>query len=258
MIKTLLSSDLTPQQLLTTIKKLDMTVETKQLATLHHQNTDSLGLYKRANILNSTNTHTGTLTLYYNDTGNISLKVPDNAPVSPMLYSIPGSSVLFAINAESYRIRLYEIEDDILVPGPVIIIDAQNPFFVDGSKFLYESNPDGKGHLAFIGSINFPDNSADIQVFERTSLRKIAWFPHDNSTARYLVALELLLAVKDPGAGKVAEELIYHYHPAVAWKTFQLLHDCDPERARRYVPQLRRMQNPRLDRLLAQHLGEVA
>lgn len=259
MIKTLIRSDLPPEQLLAAIKQLDMTTEVKQLATLLHQEAaEKLELSKKSAILNATNIQTGTLTLHYNESGNISLKVPDNAPASPQLYSIPGNSILFAINAESYCVQLYEMEDDKLTPGKKIIIDAKNPLFIDGTKLLYDSNPEGNGHPAFVGSINFPDKSADIHVFERMSLRKIAWFPHDNSAARYLVALGLLEVVEDPNAGKVAEELIYHYHPAVAWKTFQLLHARDPHTALGYAPQLRKLGNTRLDRLLDLHLSEAA
>ncbi|MHC8367416.1 hypothetical protein ACYZT9_16555 [Pseudomonas sp. ZT5P21] len=259
MIKTLVSANLPPEQILAALKNIDLTAEIKKLAkSIHQQVVNSPELLRASTILNSTNIQTGTMTLYCNESGNISLKAPDNAPASPHLYSVPGNSILFAINAESYCVRLYEMADDNLTPGATIIIDAKNPLLIDGTKFLYDSDPEGNGHPSFRGSINFPDRSADIKVFERESLRKIAWFPHDNSAARYLVALGLLEAVKDPGTSKVAEELIYHYHPAVAWKTFQILQESDPQTAQGYVPQLRKLQSIPLDRLLDQHLGEVA
>lgn len=259
MIKTLIRSDLHPEQIINTLKTLDLTTEVKHLAALLHQKTaDDPELSRGAAILSSTNIHTGTLTLYYNASGNISLKAPDNAPVSPQLYTVPGNSILFAINAQSYRVQLYEVADDYLILGPQVTVDADNPLLIDGTKVLFDSNPTGNGHPAFIGSLNFPDKSADIRVFERRSLRKCAWFPHDKSAAHYLVSLELLEAVQDPDSSKVAEELIYHYHPAVAWKAFQLIYGADPCNARRYVPQLRKLQNTHLNRLLDQHLGEVA
>lgn len=259
MIKTLISSELHPEQIVSTLKTLDLTTEVKHLAALLHQQTaDGPELSKGAAILSSTNIHTGTLSLYYNASGNISLKAPDNAPASPQFYSVPGNSFLFAINAQSYCVQLYALADDNLIPGPHVTVDADNPLFIDGTKVLYDSNPTGNGHLAFIGSLNFPDKSADIRVFERGSLRKCAWFPHDKSAAHYLVSLELLEAAQDPDSSKVAEELIYHYHPAVAWKAFQLIHGADPCNARGYVPQLRKLQNNHLNRLLDHHLGEVA
>lgn len=259
MIKTLLNFDLTPSQIITRIKTLNMSTEVKNLAEqLSKQTASTSEPSYRAAIMKLTNTHTGTLTLHCNQNGNISLKVPDNAPMPEQLYSVPGNSVLFAINAEAFSIQLYEVEDEHLTLGEQVIVDASNPLFIDGTKTLFDSNPSGTGHSAFIGSFNFPDKSADIHVFDRASLQKIAWFPHDDSAARYLVSLELLEAAHDPGAGKVAEELIYHYHPAVAWKAFQMIHLVNPATALGYAPLLRNLQNTRVNDLLDQHVGEIA
>lgn len=259
MITTLLNSDLTPSQIITSIKTLNLSAEVKKLADqLPKQTANTSEPSYHAAIMKLTNTHTGTLTLHCNNSGNISLKVPDNAPTPEQLYSVPGNSVLFAINAESYSVQLYEVADEHLTLGHRVIVDASNPLFIDGTKTVFDSNPDGTGHSAFIGSFNFPDKSADIYVFDRVSLQKIAWFPHDDSAARYLVSLELLEAARDPGAGKVAEELIYHYHPAVAWKAFQMIHRVNPATALGYAPLLKNLQNTRLNDLLDQHAGEIA
>lgn len=259
MIKNLLNSDLKPSQIISNIKKLNMTAEVKKLADQSPKQIDSTSEPSyRAAIMKLTNTHTGTLTLHCNNSGNISLKVPDNAPASEQLYSVPGNSVLFAINAEPFSIQLYEVEDEHLILGEKVVVDASNPLFIDGTQTLFDSNADGTGHSAFIGSLNFPDKSADIYVFDRVSLKKIAWFPHDDSAARYLVSLELLEAAQDPGAGKVAEELIYHYHPAVAWKAFQMIHLVNPATALGYEPILRNLQNTRVNDLLDQHVGDIA
>lgn len=236
-----------------------MSAEVKLLVgSLGQPPIDNPQLFATASLLNSTNIHTGTLTLFYNATGNISLKVPDAAPASAQLYSIPGHSVLFAINAQSYCVQLYSLNGDQLTLGAQVTIDADNPLYIDGAQTLYDSNPAGSGHRAFIGSVNFPDKAADIHVYERASLQKIAWFAQDDSAARYLVSLELLEALQDPDTGKVAEELIYHYHPAVAWKAFQLMHHVDPHLARRYVAQLRKLENPRIDELLDLYERETA
>ena len=258
MIKNLLAPDQTPSQIITRINTLNMTAEVKKLANqLSKQIASTSEASYRAAIMKQTNTYTGTLTLHSNESGNISLKVPDNAPMSEQLYSVPGNSILFAINAEAFPIKLYEIEDEHLISGEQVTVDASNPLFIDGSKTLFDSNPNGTGHASFICSLNFPDKSADIHVFDRASLQKTAWFPHDESATRYLVSLELLEATRDPGAGKVAEELVYHYHPAVAWKAFQMIHLINPDTARAYAPLLRKLQNARLNDLLNQHMGEM-
>lgn len=259
MIKTLLSPVSHPEHCTELIKNIDMSAEVKSLINaLGEQPADRPQLSATASLLNSTNIHTGTLTLFYNATGNISLKTPDAAPASAQLYSIPGRSVLFAINAQSYCVQLYTLNGDHLTPGAQVIVDADNPLFIDGAQTLYDSNPAGAGHTAFIGSVNFPDKAADIHVYQRASLQKIAWFAQDDSAARYLVSLELLEALDDPDAGKVAEELIYHYHPAVAWKAFQLIHRVDPQTARGYTAQLRKLEDPRIDGLLDLYQGETA
>ncbi|WP_392887398.1 hypothetical protein ACF6ZU_23335 [Pseudomonas migulae] len=259
MIKTLLNRDLTPAQLITGIKALNMNIEIKNLAEQLPKKTALVFDPSHcAKIMKLTNTHTGTLTLHCNESGNISLKAPDNAPAPEQLYSVPGNSVLFAINAASFPIQLYTLEEEHLTRGEQVIVDTNNPLFIDGTTTLFDSNTEDAGHPAFIGSLNFPDRSADIGVFDRMSLQKIGWFPHDNSAARYLVSLELLEAARDPGARKVAEELIYHYHPAVAWKAFQMIHRDNPATALGYAPLLRKLQNTRLNDLLDQHMGEMA
>lgn len=259
MIKTLLNPGLKPTQIITSIKTLNMKTEVKILVDqLPKQTTTASETAYRAEIMKLTNIHTRTLTLHCNQSGNISLKVPDNAASPEQLYSVPGNSILFAVNEESFSLQLYELEDEHLAQGERVIVDTNNPLFIDGTKTLFDSNVDGTGHSAFIGSFNFPDRHADINVFDRVSLQKTGWFPHDDSAARYLVSLELLEAAGDPGAGQVAEELIYHYHPAVAWKAFQIIHLVNPATALGYAPLLRKQQNTRLNHLLDLHMGERA
>ncbi|MFJ4194052.1 hypothetical protein [Pseudomonas sp. NPDC089534] len=253
MIKALLNRDLTPLQLTTSIKTLNMDAEINKLVDqLPKPTTNSYDSTHRAEIMKRTNARTGTLTLHVNESGNISLKAPDDTPAPDQLYSVPGYSVLFAIKAQSFPIQLYRLEENRLAREERVIVDADNPLFIDGTKFLFDSNPSGNGHSAFIGSVNLPDRSADISVFDRASLNKTAWFPHDDSAARYLVSLELLEAAGDPGVFKVAKELIYHYHPAVAWKAFQVIGQTDLCTARRCIPLLRNLQNSRLNHLLDQ------
>nr|BFE89809.1 hypothetical protein GCM10020185_03450 [Pseudomonas brassicacearum subsp. brassicacearum] len=56
------------------------------------------------------------------------------------------------------------------------------------------------------------------------------------------MSLELLETIQDPEGVRVAGELIYHYHPAVAWKAFQMLYRADPQNALSYVPSLKKTQ----------------
>ncbi|WP_433786536.1 hypothetical protein [Pseudomonas frederiksbergensis] len=253
MIRTLISKKLTPTEITTLIKTSNMTAEIKDLiSNFNIQPTLTKTIARRAGIMNITNPHTGNITLHCTDIGNISIKVPHVQSVPSPLYSVPGQSILFAINKQSFIVHRYTVENDRLTVKDAVIVDESNPLPIDGAQTLYDCDPTGQGHNAFIGSINLPDRSADISVFDRTSLRKIAWFPHDDSAARYLVSLELLEAAEDPGAGKVAEELIYHYHPAIAWKAFQVLYQADQEAALNYIPLLRNLQNRRLDHLLDQ------
>lgn len=258
MIRTLISKKLTPIEITALIKTSNMTAEIKGLiSNLNVQPTFTSPVSRRAAIMNITNPHTGTVTLHCTDIGNISIKAPQPLSLPSPLYSVPGQSILFAINKQPFKIQLYTVADDRLIMSNTVIVDESNPLPIDGTQTLFDCDPMGQGHNVFIGSINLPDRSADIGVFDRTSLRKIAWFPHDDSAARYLVSLELLEAAQDPETGKVAEELIYHYHPAVAWKAFQVLHQADRQAALHYMPLLRNLQNSRLNHLLDQ-LKEAA
>jgi hypothetical protein len=253
MIRSLISKKLHLTEITSLIKTFDMTAEVKDLiSNLNAQPEFTTTVSRRAAIMNITNPHTGTITLHYTDIGNISIKTPQSRSAPSPLYSVPGQCVLFAIKNQSFMTHRYTIEDNRLIMNDTIIVDENNPLAIDGTQTLFDCAPITQGHPAFIGSINLPDRSADISVFDRTSLRKIAWFPHDDSAARYLVSLELLEAAQDPGGEKVAEELIYHYHPAVAWKAFQVLYQANRQAALHYIPLLRNLQNRRLDHLLDQ------
>lgn len=251
MISTLISRKRSATKVKNLVQTLDMTTEINSLISdLEQQKKWADKSARRAAIMRTTNPHTKTITLLCTDFGNISLKAPHVSPTAPTLYSIPGQTILFAINKQSFVVQLYAIKDDRLISKEAVIISEGNPLHIDGRRTLFDANPMGQGHQAFIGSINLPRRSADISVFDRASLRKIAWFPHDDSSARYLVSLELLQSVQDPHTCKVAQELIHHYHPAVAWQAFQLMHQADRQAAQRYVPLLRKLENPRLNDLL--------
>ncbi|WP_053149780.1 hypothetical protein [Pseudomonas sp. P97.38] len=227
-----------------------MAAQVKQLVIdLHNQESFSNPQTRRAAIMNMTNPHTGTLTLHCTTLGNLTIKATTADNRSSSLYSIPGHSILFAIH-QPFDIQCYALNGPVLAKADRLRVTPGNPLVVDGRQTLLDDCQPDRPSRALIGRINLPDRSADIAVFDRTSLRKVAWLPHDASAARYLVSLELLEAVQDPKGVRVAAELVYHYHPAVAWKAFQILHRADPQSAAQFVPLLKKHRNARLDRLL--------
>ncbi|MBT2295985.1 hypothetical protein J7E61_23940 [Pseudomonas fluorescens] len=228
-----------------------MTAEINQLIThLGVQSTLATTQSRRAAIMNITNLHTGTITLHSTSIGNISIKALTAETASSPLYSVPGQSVVFAVD-RPFKVQRYTLSAHQLEKSDVVIIDKNNPLIIDGGRTVFDYLPLGPEPGGLTGRINWPDRSADISVFHRVSLRKVAWLPHDESAARYLVSLELLETIQDPERTRVAEELVYHYHPAVAWKAFQVLYQADPQIALNYVPLLKQHQDTRLDNLLA-------
>lgn len=251
MIAELIANQVHPERVLEAVAQRDMTAEVDRLIeTLHVQHS---GLNdtntRRAAILDIVNPQTHNLTLHCTDFGNISLKAPQ-APTSAELYSVPGHTILFAIHRQPFLVQLYRVTEDKLLMDERVTIYAGHPLWIDGRHFLFDVDTSSHSQQAFIGSINLPDRSADISVYDRDTLRKIAWFPHDDGAARHLVSLQLLEGAEDPGGAKVAEELIYHYHPAVAWHAFQILYQQNRQAALEYVPLLRQLKSQRLDYLL--------
>lgn len=252
MIAEVVSTKSDPQEIVEIIKSLNMTAEIKKLF-------DSLNVLEegadenshRASILNIVNQQTNTLILHSTEIANVSVRVP-GAVEADALYTVPGYSILFAINNEPFTIQSYGVEVERLTVKDKITVVEGCPVMIDGRDTLFDYCTAGADSKAFIGSINLPDRSVDIDVFDRQSLNKIAWFPHDDSAARYLVSLELLEAAQDPQIDKVAKELIYHTHPAVAWRAFQIIYQDDPKVALGYVALLRQLKNRRLDCLLDQ------
>ncbi|WP_251010262.1 hypothetical protein [Pseudomonas fluorescens] len=251
MLNNLITTKLPPEHIADKIKTLDMTAEINQLIThLGVQSTLATTQSRRAAIMNITNLHTGTITLHSTSIGNISIKALTAETASSPLYSVPGQSVVFAVD-RPFKVQRYTLSAHQLEKSDVVIIDKNNPLIIDGGRTVFDYLPLGPEPGGLTGRINWPDRSADISVFHRVSLRKVAWLPHDESAARYLVSLELLETIQDPERTRVAEELVYHYHPAVAWKAFQVLYQADPQIALNYVPLLKQHQDTRLDNLLA-------
>ncbi|UZE21909.1 hypothetical protein LOY67_17840 [Pseudomonas sp. B21-056] len=250
MIKHLINKKFPPEYIAEEIKTLDMTAQVNQLISqLSNQPTFAEAQSRRATIMSMSNPHTGTLLLHCTNIGNISISTATLHNVLSPLYSVPGQSILFALD-QPFEIQRYICHEDQLEKLDMVTVDAKNPLIIDGSRTLFDYARAERQSATLTGRINLLDRSADISVFDRVSLRKIAWLPHDESAARFLVSLELLDTLRDPKGPKVAEELVYHYHPAVAWKAFQMLYRADPHTALNYVPLLKKLKNPRLDNLL--------
>ncbi|MCQ6259735.1 hypothetical protein [Pseudomonas sp. Q11] len=251
MLNNLIATKLPPEYIAEKIKTLDMTTEINQLTThLGIQSTFATAQSRRAAIMNITNLHTGTITLHRTSIGNISIKALTTETDSSPLYSVPGQSIVFAVD-RPFKVQRYTLSTHQLEKSDVVIIDKKNPLIIDGSRTVFDYLPLGPESGGLMGRINWPDRGTDISVFHRVSLRKVAWLPHDESAARYLVSLELLETIQDPERTRVAEELVYHYHPAVVWKAFQVLYQADPQIALSYVPLLKKRQDTRLDNLLS-------
>lgn len=253
MITELLDTDLEPEPILDTLNKNNMTSEVNTLCNLLDTRIKTLGIqHYKAQALNSTNPYTRTLTLYYNAAGNISIKAPDSTTASPYFYSVPGKTFLFSINNTPFNVQRYTIEDDQLSLGDNTTVDDGQALYIDGTKELFECDQE-----VLSASINLIDRRADIAVFDRRTLKKVAWLPNDESAARFLVSLELLEAAADPHARKVAEELIYHQHPAVTWKAFNVIAQEDKAAALAYAPVMRLLQNEQLNRYLDAHMDSA-
>ncbi|MBC3361941.1 hypothetical protein [Pseudomonas sp. SWRI154] len=250
MIKNLITKKFSPTHIAKKIKTLDMTSETKQLISqLIDKPEFSRKSFRRATIMNIANAHTGTLVLHQTSIGNISIKSATFDASSSPLYSVPGQSILFALD-RPFEIQRYTLNEHRIEKADRVIIDKKNPLIIDGRHTLFDYIQTCPKPAKLTGRINLPNRAADINVFDRITLRKIAWLPHDESAARYLTSLELLETIQDPEAVKVAEELIYHYHPAVVWKAFQILYEADRHKALAHVALLKKHKSARLDSLL--------
>lgn len=250
MIKNLITKIISPSEIAKTIKSLDMTSEIKKLISQVMATPDfAAGKTLRAAVIAITNPHTGTVILHRTSIGNISIRSAPFNSGSSSLYSVPGQSILFALD-QPFEIQQYTLDEQCIRKTERIIIDKRNPLVIDGRHMLFDYLQTGSKTAKLTGRIDLPNRAVDIGVYDRVTLRKTAWLPHDKSAACYLTSLDLLETIQDPDGGKVAEELIYHYHPAVVWKAFQILYQTEPQKALTYVPLLKKHKNERLDSLL--------
>ncbi|MHA6164520.1 hypothetical protein ACX3X6_27100 [Pseudomonas sichuanensis] len=170
------------------------------------------------------------------------------------LYSTSGHSIWFAPAGFSYDLQLYSQGDTQLSTPRRVTVTPQAPLLVVGGLTVVDTCPaDTAGHLVF--SINLPISGSDIQVFERKSLSRIAWFPADSEVPRYLLLLEALESIGDPGFERVAGELIYHHHPAVRWQAFLQLMRFTPEHIEHYCEVLNGLADQGLRQMLSNYLA---
>lgn len=165
------------------------------------------------------------------------------------LYSTSGHSIWFAPEGFSYELQLYSQGDTELTAPRRVQVTPQAPLLVEGGLTVVDVCPgETKGHLVF--SVNLPISGSDIQVFERKSLSRIAWFPADSEVPRYLLLLEALERIGDPWLERVAGELLYHHHPAVRWQAFLHMMRFTPEHVEHYCEMLNGLADPGLRQML--------
>lgn len=170
------------------------------------------------------------------------------------LYSTSGHSIWFAPAGFSYELQLYSQGDTELTAPRRVKVTPEAPLLVEGGVTVVDVCPgETDEHLVF--SVNLPISGSDIQVFERKSLSRIAWFPADSEVPRYLLLLEALERIGDPWFERVAGELLYHHHPAVRWQAFLQLMRLTPEHAEHYSEMLNGLADPGLQLMLSDYMA---
>ncbi|WP_133295888.1 hypothetical protein [Pseudomonas sp. AFG_SD02_1510_Pfu_092] len=158
--------------------------------------------------------------------------------VAEHLYSTSGHCVWFAPPGFSYALRVYRRDGSQLVDPECVVIAQHAPLLVRGDDHVVCLNPWGApAHLAF--SLSVPVAGSDIVVYERERLTSIAWFPADSQVSRFIVLLQALQTIGDPALVQVADQLVYHPHPALRWQAFQILIKHMPQKRDEYCLLLR-------------------
>ncbi|BBT39471.1 hypothetical protein WP8W18C01_18120 [Pseudomonas putida] len=173
------------------------------------------------------------------------------------LYSTSGYSIWFAPQGFEYPLWLFNRESDRLCNGVKVEVTHQAPVLVDGAFKVVALCPDERSER-LVFSLNLPNPGSDIEVFDRTTLARIAWFPADPQVSRFLVWLDALQRIEDPYLEAVAGELIYHHHSAVRWRAFEVLMRLAPGHLEHYLKVLRSLSDPALDDMLSNYLGQGA
>lgn len=187
----------------------------------------------------------------------VSLDVTRVRSVAEHLYSTSGYSIWFAPRGFDYPLWLFDRQSDRLCKGVRAQVTPQTPVLIDGANTVVALCP-GERPERLVFSLNLPSPGSDIEVFDRTTLARIAWFPADPQVSRFLVWLDALQRIEDPYLEAVAGELIYHHHSAVRWRAFEVLMRLAPRHVEHYLKVFRSLSDPALDDMLSSYLGQGA
>lgn len=126
-------------------------------------------------------------------------------------------------------------------------VSVAAPLFVDGNRNIYEFHEEMKGLVA---NINYPEIKSEIHVYNKKTSAKDFWFLADKNSARFLFILEALRSIGDEGILDVAREIIYHYHPAVQWEAYRIIHELAPHERDFYKKILLKSEDQKLASLV--------
>jgi len=185
----------------------------------------------------------------------VSLDVTRVSEAAQHLYSSSGYGIWFAPEGFDYELTLFRRQGDRLVEPQVVRVSAQAPVLVEGDAQVVDvCSPQSREHLVF--SLNVPVPGSDIEVFDRRTLSRIAWFAADVQVSRFLMLLDALQVLEDSNLQQIADELLYHPHPAVRWQAFQVLVRLSPEQSEHYRERLMATADPGLSRLVSNFFVE--
>ncbi|MFV3382860.1 MULTISPECIES: hypothetical protein [Pseudomonas] len=169
------------------------------------------------------------------------------------LYSTSGYSIWFAPVGFDYPLQLFRRQANRLCNGTTVTVTPHSPVLVDGACTV-AALCTGEASQRLVFSLNLPIPGSDIEVFDRQTLARIAWFPADMQVSRFLLLLDALRRIGDPNLARVARELLYHHHPAVRWQAFEVLMECSPEQCEQYREILGSLPDSGLDAMLSDYL----
>ncbi|KWB69834.1 hypothetical protein WL40_12550 [Burkholderia ubonensis] len=251
LIDEILASAYSPTKMLQWIKYADMAEVVRQLMySFEVSLLDKESIARRAAIMRAVNGCSKTFTLHASDNATVNVTLLKRSDHPEYLYASSGWSIFFTLGNHTFSVTRFEINGDQLTDARRELVTSANPILIDHARTVASCDIDYDEPTSLVFNINVPGSHTDVVVYDRDTLTSVAWFPGDNNVTRFLVALEALESTCDPHADLVCKELIYHYHPAVRWHAFRLLHQLAPEAARGLLPILRADSDPTLNGLI--------
>ncbi|WP_157655353.1 hypothetical protein [Burkholderia ubonensis] len=213
------------------------------------------GVTRNVETMKRVNRHSQSLNLFTNEHGSINVTRLHRGECAERLYATTGKSIFFSIKNTSFSINKFNIDNNKLSNEQTLTVSRDTPQIInhDNEVYFYNLSPDNNADLAF--NIHLKGKMSDIRVFDLDSKENIAWLPADERVTKSLIALEALNSLGDPGTQSVCEELIYHHHPAVCWKAFQILHRLDKKSAHTFIPIIKSHDDEKLSSLIEQHIN---